>query len=322
LTLKELGIGPGDEVITVANTFIATVLAVQHVGATPVVVDCDPNTLNIDVACIRPAITTDTKAIIPVHLYGQPADMGAIRALADGHGIAVIEDACQAHGARYHGRRCGSLGLAAAFSFYPGKNLGALGDAGAIVTNDDDLAERLRAARNYGSKVKYLHPTRGFNTRLDSIQASVLRIKLRRLDEWNDRRRELAARYRRCLASVALTLPNEDPNVEHVYHQFVVRCARRDDVLQQLRDDGIEAGIHYPVPIHRQEAFTGLGRAIGSLQGSEDACDEVLSLPICPFTTDVEVDTVAEAIESILDEGFRAPVPAPAQHERLVSAVR
>ncbi len=313
LTLKELGIGPGDEVITVANTFIATALAIQHVGATPVVVDCNPNTLNIDTDSIASAITSNTRAIIPVHLYGRPADMDAICAIAGGRGIAVIEDACQAHGARYRGRRCGSLGLAAAFSFYPGKNLGALGDAGAIVTNDDDLAGRLRAARNYGSTVKYLHPTRGFNTRLDSVQAAVLRVKLRRLDEWNDRRRELADEYRRRLASVALTLPAEVRDAEHVYHQFVVRCPRRAHVVKQLHERGIDVGIHYSVPIHRQEAFTGFGRAAGALVEAEDACNEVLSLPICPFLTDQELNGVVKALASVLDEGCRAPVRASAQ---------
>jgi len=316
LTLKELDIGLGDEVVTVANTFIATALAVQHVGATPVVVDCDPINFNIDVERLPAAITPRTKAIIPVHLYGQPADMDAILTLADEHGIAVIEDACQAHGARYKGRRCGSLAHAAAFSFYPGKNLGALGDAGAIVTNDDELAARLRAARNYGSTVKYLHPTRGFNTRLDSIQAAVLRIKLRRLDEWNSRRREIAARYRDRLGSMDVVLPVESAGCEHVYHLFVVRCRNRDAVLQRLRGEGIEAGIHYPVPIHRQEAFLSLGRTAGSLCLAEGVCDDVLSLPVCPFVGDDEVDAVAGALERALNDSPEYGPPTRAPHER------
>jgi dTDP-4-amino-4,6-dideoxygalactose transaminase len=316
LALKELDIGPGDEVITVANTFIATALAVQHLGATPVVVDCDPNTFNIDVQRIHAAITPRTRAIIPVHLYGQPADMDAIRTMADEHGVAVIEDACQAHGARYHGRRCGTLGRAAAFSFYPGKNLGALGDAGAIVTNDDELAGRLRAARNYGSTVKYLHPTRGFNTRLDSIQAAVLRIKLRRLDEWNTRRRELATRYRDRLASADVVLPTENPDREHVYHLFVVRCGNRDEVLRQLHSRGVEAGIHYPVPVHRQEAFIKLGRAVGPLCEAEDACDEALSLPMCPFTSDAEADAVVAALEQALEDAQGTAAATRAQRNQ------
>lgn len=299
LTLKEFDIGPGDEVITVANTFIATALAAQHVGATPVVVDCDPDSFNLDPACLEAAITTRTKAVLPVHLYGQPADMDAIRNIATAHGLIVIEDACQAHGAKYRGRRTGTLGNAAAFSFYPGKNLGGIGDGGAIVTNDDELAERVRATRNYGSTRKYHHPTRGFNTRLDSIQAAVLRVKLRYLDQWNDRRRELAARYRDLLCGFSIGLPEEQESSEHAWHLFVVRCNDRDEVVSRLKERGVDAGIHYPVPVHQHDAFRSTGRTVGDLRHSEEACEQILSLPLCPYTLESEIATVAEALSDI-----------------------
>jgi|CXWL01.1.fsa_nt_gi dTDP-4-amino-4,6-dideoxygalactose transaminase len=296
LILKESDIGPGHEVITVANTFIATALAVQHVGATPVVVDCDPESFNIDPEKIREAITLRTKAIIPVHLYGQPAPMHAIGSIASEFDLKVIEDACQAHGAEYDGIRTGALGNAAAFSFYPGKNLGGIGDGGAIVTNDDALVDRLRASRNYGSTRKYHHPTRGFNTRLDSVQAAVLRVKLQHLDRWNARRRELADRYRDLLEDANLILPAEQPDGRHVYHLFVVRCGDRDQVAARMKEQGIETGIHYPVAMHEQESFRGLGRVAGDLRHSIQACGEILSLPLCPFTTDDEADEVADSL--------------------------
>jgi dTDP-4-amino-4,6-dideoxygalactose transaminase len=300
LILKESDIGPGDEVITVANTFIATALAVQHVGATPVVVDCDPLTYNIDPNRVRQAVTPRTRAIIPVHLYGRPAHMDELGVIARECGVTLIEDACQAHGASLAGRRTGTLGDAAAFSFYPGKNLGGIGDGGAIVTNDAELAERLRASRNYGSLRKYHHPTRGFNSRLDSVQAAVLRIKLRRLDAWNARRREIADLYRELLADSNIALPNELRGSWHVYHLFVVRCDHRDSVASQLKEAGIETGIHYPVPVHHQESFQP-GRTAGPLPYTEQACREILSLPICPFTTDNEIRDVADALQRILE---------------------
>lgn len=302
LILKESSIGPGDEVITVANTFIATALAVQHVGATPVVVDCDPLTYNIDPNKVRKTVSARTKAILAVHLYGQPAHMNELRLIAQEHGIKLIEDACQAHGAVLDGRRAGSLGDAAAFSFYPGKNLGGIGDGGAIVTGDAGLAERLRASRNYGSLKKYHHPTQGFNTRLDSVQAAVLRVKLRHLETWNTRRREIAQRYRERLADAHLVLPDELPSARHVYHLFVVRCDDRDAVARQLKEAGIETGVHYPIPVHHQEAFRQKGKAAGALRHAELACGEILSLPICPFTTDEEVDEVADAIHQAVEE--------------------
>jgi dTDP-4-amino-4,6-dideoxygalactose transaminase len=301
LAIKGLGIGPGDEVITVANTFVATALAIQHTGATPVLVDHEPESYNLDPRRLTTAITSRTKAIIPVHLYGRPADMDAINAIASEHGLSVIEDACQAHGARYKGRRAGSLGRAAAFSFYPGKNLGALGDAGAIVTNDDELADWLRTTRNYGAKVKYHHALRGLNSRLDSIQAAVLRVKLPHLDDWNARRRQLADRYRRQLDGTGLTLPTESTDSEHVYHLFAVRCPDRDAVLKQLHDKGIDAGIHYPVPIHRQPAFGSQCIVPRPLPESENSATELLSLPLCPFIDQSEIDAVAEAVAKSLD---------------------
>ncbi len=310
LILKEMDIGPGHEVITVANTFIATALAVQHVGATPVIVDCDPESFNIDPGKIREAVTSQTKAIIPVHLYGQTAEMNAICSIAKEFDLKVIEDACQAHGAEYRGIRTGALGDAAAFSFYPGKNLGGIGDGGAIVTNDVALAERLRATRNYGSTRKYHHPTRGFNTRLDSIQAAVLRVKLNHLDTWNSRRREIAERYRRQLAGANLVLPAEQPGGHHVYHLYVVRCTDRDDVAARMKEQGIETGIHYPVPVDRQEAFRSCGRVVGDLRHSSKACTEILSLPICPFTTDDEVDEVADCLRQMVEKSD--PVPSMA----------
>lgn len=295
IALKAVGVGPGGEVITVANTFVATALAIHHAGATPVLVDHDPETYNLDPRRLSAAITQRTKAILPVHLFGQPADMDAINAIADEHGLTVIEDACQAHGSRYKGRRAGTLGRVAAFSFYPGKNLGALGDAGAIVTDDDALADGIRAVRNYGSRVKYHHTVRGFNSRLDSLQAAVLRVKLRHLDAWNETRRQRAAQYRELLAETDLVLPAVSDDVEHVFHLFAVECHDRDTVLQTLRDQGIDAGIHYPIPIHLQPAFGEHCIIPRPLPEAERSSQEILSLPLCPFITESEVDTVVQA---------------------------
>lgn len=296
IALQAVGVGRGDEVITVANTFVATALAIHHAGATPVFVDHDPNTYNLDPRRLSSAITQRTKAILPVHLFGRPADMDAINAIAAEHGLAVIEDACQAHGARYQGRRVGTLGRAAAFSFYPGKNLGALGDAGAIVTNDNELAEGVRAARNYGSRVKYHHTVRGFNSRLDSVQAAVLRVKLRHLDAWNETRRQRAARYRDLLLDADVALPTLPADAEHVFHLFAIECHERDTVLHRLRDRGIDAGIHYPIPIHLQPAFSEHCRVPRPLPESQRSARELLSLPLCPFITEPEIDTVARAV--------------------------
>ncbi len=300
LTMKGMGIGPGDEVITAANTFVATALAIQHAGATPILIDHEPQTYTLDPRRISSAITSRTRAILPIHLYGHPAEMDTIQAIADEHGLLVIEDAAQAHGARYNGRRCGSLGNAAAFSFYPGKNLGALGDGGAVVTNDDSLAQWIRAARNYGSTVKHRHAIRGFNTRLDTLQAAVLRVKLRYLDPWNATRRWVAARYSEFLGDADVILPAERENVEPVYHLFVIRCEDRDVVLQQLQDKGIGAGIHYPTPIHRQTAFSGGCYVPSPPANTEACCDQLLSLPMCPFMTLDDIEEVAHELKSAL----------------------
>lgn len=296
LAMKGLGVGPGDEVITAANTFIATVLAIKQTGATPVLVDHDPETYCLDPRRIPAAVTSRTKAIVPVHLYGHPADMAAIQFVANEHDLLVIEDACQAHGARYEGHRCGSFGHAAAFSFYPGKNLGGIGDGGAIVTSDDSLAQWLRAARNYGSTVKHRHAVRGVNSRLDTIQAAVLRVKLRYLDEWSEMRRWLASQYSELLEGTDLVLPTERDNTESVFHLFVVRTKNRDELLQALHRQGIGAGVHYPIPIHRQVAF-GRGCSVPRpLTNSETMCDELLSLPICPFLALDDAEDVAHAV--------------------------
>jgi dTDP-4-amino-4,6-dideoxygalactose transaminase len=294
--MRGLGIGPGDEVITTANTFIATALAIHHTGATPVLVDHDPETYNLDPRRLAAAITSRTRAIVPVHLYGQPADMDLIQTIADEHGLMIIEDAAQAHGARYKGRRCGGIGRAGCFSFYPGKNLGAMGDGGAIVTNDDDLAQWLLGARSYGSTVKYYHSMPGWNCRLDNIQAAVLRVKLQYLDEWNAIRRKHAARYRELLTAADVVLPTERPDVDHVYHLFVIRYRQRDDLLKHLHERGIGAGIHYPVPIHRQQGMSALWTVPRPLVHTDRFCDELLSLPMCPYLSEDELETVAREV--------------------------
>ncbi len=305
MAMQALGIGEGDKVLLPANTFIATALAVSDAGATPVLVDMDPNTYNIDVEAAKKALVPGTKAIVPVHLYGQPADMTGILDFAREKGLFVIEDAAQAHGAVHVDGRCGALGVASGFSFYPGKNLGAYGDGGAVCTNDDNLAERMRRLRNWGGTVKYHHPERGFNSRLDTIQAAVLGIKLRHLADWNSRRRQVAAWYREELEPLRseIELPAEAPwTVEHVYHLFVIRLRRadRDQVLKALHEGGVGAGIHYPVPIHLQGAYSDLGLGPGSFPATESAAGQILSLPIYPELTREQVAAVAECLRQIL----------------------
>lgn len=295
LALRALGIGTGDEVIVPANTFIATALAVSNAGARPVLVDCEPQFYNLDVAAARAAITPRTKAIIPVHLYGQSADMDAILEVARPRGIRIIEDAAQAHGARYKGRRCGGLGDVGCFSFYPGKNLGAYGDGGAIVTRDAALAERIRHLRNWGQREKYVHTEKGCNSRLDTVQAAVLRVKLRRLDAWNARRRQLAARYHELLADSTLTLPQAAPWAEPVWHLYVVQTAERARLQQALDAANIGHGIHYPVPIHLQPAYADLGHRRGDFPVAEALAERILSLPIFPELTAAEQQRVAAA---------------------------
>lgn len=297
LCLRAYGIGPGDEVIVPSNTYIATWLAVSAVGARPVPVEPDPATHNIDPARIGAVLTPRTRAIMPVHLYGQPADMDPINALAGRHGLAVIEDVAQAQGARYKGRRTGSLGTAGAFSFFPTKNLGAIGDAGAVTTDDAALADRLRVLRNYGSRRKYVNEVRGENSRLDELQAAVLRAKLPLLDAWNARRRSVAARYLDELANLPdLTLPTVPEWAEPAWHLFVVRTARRKALTAALDAAGIGWLIHYPIPPHRQEAYADLGMVAGSLPVAEDLAETVLSLPIGPHLAPPQAGAVIEAI--------------------------
>ncbi len=280
LALRACGVGPGDEVIVPAHTFIATWLSVSYAGATPVPVEPDWATGNIDPAGIAAAITPRTRAIIAVHLYGLPAAMDEIREIAAAHRLKVIEDAAQAHGALYRGRRAGSLGDVAAFSFYPAKNLGALGDGGAVTTDHPDIAEKVRRLRNYGAGEKNVHQLRGFNSRLDELQAAFLRAKLPHLEEWNQRRKEVAAQYLQMLKPLApvLTLPVEPPGVESAWHQFVIRTGRRDELRQFLVKQGIPTMIHYPTPIHQQAAYRGQIRT--PLPVSEKFCRTALSLPI------------------------------------------
>jgi dTDP-4-amino-4,6-dideoxygalactose transaminase len=297
LILRAWGIGAGDEVIVPANTFIATWLAVTYAGAAPVPVEPDPRTYNLDPARVEEAITPRTKAVIPVHLYGQCADMDAIKEVARARGLRVIEDAAQAHGALYKGRPAGSLGDAAGFSFYPGKNLGAAGDAGAVVTDDDGLAEEVRRLRNYGSSVKYYHEERGFNSRLDELQAALLRVKLSCLDEWNARRKRVAERYVRELEGAPdLTLPFVPEWAEPVWHLFVVRHPRRDALREHLAAAGVGTLIHYPLPPHMQGAYADLGLAEGSFPVSERMAAEMLSLPMGPHLSDAEVDYIVSQV--------------------------
>ncbi len=297
LALRAYDIGPGDEVITTANTFIATALAISHAGAKPVLVDIDPQTYNMDVAQMEQAITPRTRAIMPVHLYGQPADMDSILAVAEKHNLVVIEDAAQAHGARYKGKRTGSLGHAAAFSFYPAKNLGAFGDGGIVVTSSAETADRLRMLRNYGQRVKYYHDLQGFNRRLDTVQAAVLRVKLQYLDEWNSARRQHADRYSQLLGSVkGVTIPTVADYAEPVWHLYVIRVADRSSLQQQLSDQGISTVIHYPVPVHMQAAYRDLGYAQGAFPVTEEYADQIVSLPMYAELTPDMVERVVQAI--------------------------
>jgi dTDP-4-amino-4,6-dideoxygalactose transaminase len=297
LILRALGIGPGDEVLVPAHTFIATWLAVTHAGAKPVPVDVDPETGNLAPERLAAAIGRRTRAVIPVHLYGQPASMAEILAIATQHGLRVIEDAAQAHGARFHGRKVGTFGAAAAFSFYPVKNLGAFGDGGAVVTQDGSLADRVRRLRNYGSSHKYAHSEIGVNSRLDELQAAFLRIALHHLDEWNDARRRIARRYREVLhSSPACRALRVSPDVEPVWHLFVIRCNDRQFTQSKLRNRQIECMVHYPVPPHLQEAYRHLGWTEGQFPEAEGMSRDCLSLPIGPHLSEEQVSRVIDAI--------------------------
>ena len=301
LALRAFGVGRGDEVITAANTFIATVLAISATGATPVLVDIDRASYTIDPAAIEAAITPRTRAIVPVHLYGQPADIERVLAVAARHNLVVIEDAAQAHGARVGGRRVGTFGHAAAFSFYPSKNLGAYGDAGMVVTNDDRAAERLRLLGNYGQRVKYEHAVEGRNSRLDTMQAAVLAVKLPRLDRWNAARRAHADTYRAWLSRRVYT-PATRPGVEHVFHLYVIETDQRDRLRAKLAERGVHTGIHYPVPVHLQEAYAPLGYKAGAFPATEAAATRILSLPMYAELTKEQIEYVSDAIVAAIPE--------------------
>jgi len=298
LTLRAWNVGPGDEVIVPSNTYIATWLAVSMAGATPVPVEPDPVTRNLDPARIEAALTPRTRVILPVHLYGVPADMDPIMSIAKRHNLKVLEDAAQAHGARYKGRRCGSLGHAAAWSFYPGKNLGAFGDAGAVTTDDEELADTVRVLRNYGSRIKYLNEVKGFNSRLDPLQAAFLQVKLTRLEEWNRRRAAIAGLYREELADASgLTLPAVPDWAEPCWHLFVVQHPDRDALQKNLREEGIGTLIHYPVPPHLSQAYRDAAIIQGSLPIAEKLANEVLSLPIGPHLAQSDARFAIRAIQ-------------------------
>ena len=305
LILRAYGIGPGDEVITAANTFVATTFAISYTGARPVLVDIDPYTYTLDIIQVQEAITPRTRAIMPVHLYGQPADMEPLLALAHQHNLIVIEDACQAHGARYKGRRAGSMGHAAAFSFYPAKNLGAFGDGGMVVTNDADIAETVSRLRNYGQSAKYHHDLLGYNRRLDTLQAAVLRIKLRYLDEWNAARRAHARLYQQLLGGNGIRLPVEANYAEAVWHLYVIRTIARDELQAYLKERHIGTGIHYPVPVHLQPAHRDLGYGVGDFPVTEHSAGELLSLPMYAELTPGQIAYVADTIKEFLADHVR-----------------
>jgi dTDP-4-amino-4,6-dideoxygalactose transaminase len=298
LALLAAGVGPGDEVITTPFTFIATAEPIWMVGARPVFVDIDPKTYNIDPNAVEDAITTRTRALLPVHLYGRPADMNALLELGARYGLTVIEDACQAHGAELGGRRAGSMGKLGCFSFYPGKNLGAYGDAGAVTTDDDALATRVQMLRDHGRLSKYEHQLLGYGERIDALQAAILGAKLPHLEDWNARRRALAARYNELLRDSGLGLLQEPAGVTPVYHLYVVRSKHRDALLAHLKANGIDAGIHYPIALHMQPSMSYLGYKAGDFPHSEAAAREVLSLPLYPEMTDEQLRYVVDTIRS------------------------
>lgn len=298
LALRAMGVGPGDEVIVPSNTYIATWLAVSQCGATPVPVEPDARTYNIDPALIEAAITPHTKVILPVHLYGQPVDIDPILTIARERGLRVLEDGAQAHGARYKGKRIGAHGDAVAWSFYPGKNLGAMGDGGAVTTNDKQIADRLRVLRNYGSRVKYVNEIQGYNSRLDPLQAAILRVKLAKLDEWNTRRNSIAQHYQKNLVNCYLTLPHLPDWAEPVWHLYVVRTPQRDALQKELADAGVGTLIHYPIPPHLQGAYANLNLKICTFPISEGMHQEVLSLPMGPNITLQDADAVITAVRA------------------------
>ena len=302
LILRAMDVGPGDEVITTSHTFIATALAISSIGATPVLIEVDPQTYTMDPQHLEAAITPRTKAVMPVHLYGQTADMDPILEIARRHGLKVIEDACQSHGAKYNGRRAGSLGDAAAFSFYPGKNLGAYGDGGAVTTSDHLLADRIRTLRNYGSAKKYFHDELGENSRLDTIQAAVLGVKLKYLDEGNASRRAVAALYTEQLKGIGdIITPSVRQGSEHVFHLYVIQTNQRDDLQRYLLEQGVECLIHYPVPVHLQKAYGSKHWKQGDFPLTERLAGRILSLPISPSITEEQITYVCNTVRAFYE---------------------
>jgi len=298
LSLVAAGVGNSDEVITVPNTAVFTISAITFSGAKPILVDIDENNFLMNVSNIEKAITNKTKAIIPVHLYGQCADMDAIMAIAKKYKLMVIEDACQAHGAEYKGKKVGSIGDFGAFSFYPSKNLGCYGDGGMITTNNPDMAIKLRMLRNGGQEKRYYHKIKGFNSRLDEIQAAVLRVKLKYLDKWNDMRRKNAKLYDTLITSGKIIKPKEMPYCTHVYHLYVIKTEKRDELSNYLKEKGIQTLIHYPVPVHMQEAYNDLNMKKGQYAAAENCAKHILSLPMFPELSESEIETVAEALNN------------------------
>jgi len=302
LALITSGIRQGNEVITVPNTFIATTEAITHCGAKPVFVDINERNYNIDVEKIEKALTKKTKAIIPVHLYGQPGDMDSINKLARKYDLKVIEDSAQAHGAKYKGKRTGGLSDVACFSFFPGKNLGAYGDAGMVVTNNKEIADKVRLLRNHGRKEKYRHIIEGYNYRLDELQAAVLRVKLRHLEDWTNKRRENAKIYNQLLENIdGITIPQAMDYAKHVYHLYVIRTKKRNALREKLKEKGIATGIHYPVSLHLQEAYKHLGYKKGDFPITEKCSQEILSLPIFPELTRGQIEEIVNAINSVYE---------------------
>ena len=311
LALLAAGVGPGDEVITVPCTFVATVAAIVYTGARPVFVDVDPVSYTMDPALIEASITPRTKAILPVHLYGNPADMDAIVAVARRHGVAVIEDAAQAHGAGYRGRRCGSIGDLGCFSFYPGKNLGAYGEGGMVATDNPEFARTIRMLRDWGAEKKYEHVLKGFNYRMEGVQGAILRVKLQYLEAWTEARRAHAAAYNRLLAGAGLTLPVQAEVCRHVYHIYAVLTPHRAELMEWLGAQGVQTGIHYPYPVHLLPAYADLGYAAGQFPVSESIASRELSLPMFPELTREQIEAVADAVGA-----YRAAEPALAGSAR------
>ena len=296
LALLAAGVGPGDEVITVPCTFVATVAAIRYTGATPVFVDVDPTTYTMDVNKIEAAITSKTKVVLPVHLYGNPADMDPILEIARRHNLVVIEDAAQAHAAEYHGRRCGSIGDMGCFSFYPGKNLGAYGEGGLVTTNNPEFAKTIRMLRDWGAEKKYEHVLKGFNYRMEGIQGAILRVKLKYLEQWTEARRAHAAAYATVLSQSGLTLPTERLGDRHVYHVYAVLTNRRRELIESLASQNVQTGIHYPFPIHLLPAHADLGYHAGDFPVSEQVAAQELSLPMYPEMTDAHIEAVGNAV--------------------------